>query len=115
MLALLATLAPSIAQQGAGQVPPAAPATATSAEDASDGARWNDDPIPPTPYDRVIELEITAADPVLVDGRGPTVVVEYEVEFEGTLHVWALSDMDLPGPPPGVFHPRSRLLAVEAQ
>ena len=38
----------------------------------------------PTPFDRVIELlEITADDEPLIEGRGPTVVVEYEVEFGG--------------------------------
>lgn len=52
-------------------------------------------PIPPTPYDRVFELEITADDPLLIEGRGPTVVVEYEVEFSGTLHVWTRSELDL--------------------
>ena len=42
------------------------------------------EPIPPTPFDRVIELlEITADDEPLIEGRGPTVVGEYEVEFGG--------------------------------
>ena len=40
-------------------------------------------------------LEITADDPALIDGRGPTQVVEVEVEFTGVLHVWARSRMDL--------------------
>ena len=50
---------------------------------------------PPTPYDRVIEMEITAEDSVLIEGKGPTKVVEHEIEFEGTLHVWASSELDL--------------------
>jgi CHAT domain-containing protein/tetratricopeptide (TPR) repeat protein len=53
------------------------------------------EPAPPTPYDQVIELEITANDPELIGGRGATAVVEYEVGFEGTLHVWTRSEFDL--------------------
>jgi len=53
------------------------------------------DRVPPGPYDRVIELEITDDDPQLVDGWGPTVAVEYEVEFEGALCLWTESELDL--------------------
>jgi tetratricopeptide (TPR) repeat protein len=53
------------------------------------------EPAPPSPYDRVIELEITADDEPLIDGRGPTVVAEYKVEFDGTLHFWTRSELDL--------------------
>ena len=31
----------------------------------------------------------------MVEGRGPAQVVEYAVEFEGTLHVWTSSELDL--------------------
>ncbi len=55
----------------------------------------DDAPIPLTPYDREIVLELTAEDPHLVEGRGPTQVVEYVSEFEGTLHVWTSSELDL--------------------
>ena len=51
--------------------------------------------IPPTPYDRVIELEITADDEPAIEGRGPTVFAEYQVEFDGTLHIWTRSELDL--------------------
>jgi hypothetical protein len=44
-------------------------------------------PIPPTPFDEVFELELTA--------DSPTATVEYFVDFEGTLHVWTRSDLDL--------------------
>jgi len=53
------------------------------------------EPIPPTPFDRVIELEITAADEPAIEGHGPTGFAEYEVEFDGTLHVWTTSELDL--------------------
>ena len=53
------------------------------------------EPIPPTPFDRVIELEITAADEPAIEGHGPTGFAEYEVQFDGTLHVWATSELDL--------------------
>jgi len=53
------------------------------------------EPIPPTPFDRVIELEITAADEPATEGHGPTAFAEYEVQFDGTLHVWATSELDL--------------------
>jgi len=52
-------------------------------------------PIPPTPFDRVVELEITEHDEPAIDGHGPTAFAEYEVQFEGTLHVWATSELDL--------------------
>ena len=52
-------------------------------------------PIPPTPYDRVIELEITEHDEPAIEGRGSTAVAEYEVEFDGTLHIWTTSELDL--------------------
>ncbi len=55
----------------------------------------DDSPIPPTPFDRELLLELTADDPSLIDGRGPTQVVEYTAEFEGTLHVWTSSELDL--------------------
>jgi len=53
------------------------------------------EPIPPTLYDRVIELEITAEDEPAIEGRGPTAFAEYEAGFEGTLHIWARSRLDL--------------------
>ena len=53
------------------------------------------EPIPPSPYDRVIELETTEHDEPAIEGRGPTVFAEYEVQFEGTLHVWTTSKLDL--------------------
>jgi len=52
-------------------------------------------PSPSTPFDRVIELEITAADEPAIEGHGPTGFAEYEVQFNGTLHVWATSELDL--------------------
>jgi len=53
------------------------------------------EPVPPTPFDRVLELEIHADDEVAIEGHGPTAFAEYEVEFEGTLHVWTTSELDL--------------------
>lgn len=53
------------------------------------------EPLPSLPYDRVEELELFADDPELVEGWGPTAIVEYEVEFDGTLNVWAESELDL--------------------
>lgn len=53
------------------------------------------EPIPPTPYDRVIELEITADDEPAIEGHGPTAFAEYEVQFDGTLHIWTTSELDL--------------------
>ena len=53
------------------------------------------EPVPPTPFDRVIELEITAADEPAIEGHGPTGFAEYEVQFDCTLHVWATSELDL--------------------
>jgi len=52
-------------------------------------------PIAPTPYDRVLKLEITEHDQPAIDGHGPTVFAEHEVDFEGTLHIWATSPLDL--------------------
>ncbi|MFT5049214.1 MAG: hypothetical protein ACI8QZ_000604 [Chlamydiales bacterium] len=53
------------------------------------------EPVPPSPYDQVIELEITAEDEPAIEGHGPTVFAEYEVDFDGTLHVWTTSELDL--------------------
>jgi len=50
--------------------------------------------IPPTPYDLVVELEITD-DSEPIEGYGPAVVFEYEVGFDGVLHAWAISGLDL--------------------
>jgi len=54
----------------------------------------NLEPIPPTPYDLVVELVITAGSEQ-VEGFGPGTFYEYEVEFNGTLHIWTRSQMDL--------------------
>jgi len=51
--------------------------------------------VAPNAFDQVIELEITGDDAELVDGFGPTIVIEYDVEFDGTLHIWTRSDLDL--------------------
>ena len=51
--------------------------------------------IPPSPYDRVIELEITEHDEPAIEGRGGTAFAEYEVQFDGTLHIWTTSELDL--------------------
>jgi CHAT domain-containing protein len=48
-----------------------------------------------TPFDQVVELELAEDDEALIDGRGPTAVVDYEVRFDGWLHVWAESELDL--------------------
>jgi len=53
------------------------------------------EPIPPSPNDRVIELVITEHDEIAIEGRGGTVFAEYEVEFDGTLHIWTTSELDL--------------------
>ena len=53
------------------------------------------EPISASPFDRVMELEITGSDEPAIEGHGPTAFAEYEVEFDGTLHVWATSDLDL--------------------
>jgi len=53
------------------------------------------EPIPASPYDRVIELEITEHDEPAIEGRGGTAIAEYEVEFDGTLHIWTTSELDL--------------------
>jgi len=55
----------------------------------------DDAPVPPTPFDRVLELEITEHDEPAIEGHGPTAVAEYEVEFDGVLHVWTSSKLDL--------------------
>jgi len=52
-------------------------------------------PYPPTPFDRVIEFEITEYHEPAIEGHGGTVVAEYEIEFDGTLHAWATSELDL--------------------
>jgi len=69
MLALLAILPPLLAQDS--------------------------EPIPPSPHDRVIELEITEHDEPAIEGRGGTAVAEYEALFDGTLHIWTTSELDL--------------------
>ena len=69
MLELLATLAVSLPQ-----------------EDGSVSA---------SPFDRVHELELSADDPPLIDGRCPALVVELEVEFSGTLHLWTRPELNL--------------------
>ncbi|MFT5051053.1 MAG: hypothetical protein ACI8QZ_002460, partial [Chlamydiales bacterium] len=53
------------------------------------------EPVPPTPFDRVIELKIAEHDEIAIEGHGGTVVAEYEALFDGTLHVWAMSELDL--------------------
>lgn len=53
------------------------------------------EPVPPTPYDRVVELEIAVENPVPVEGRGAAVANEYRVDFDGTLHVWVQSELEL--------------------
>ncbi len=53
------------------------------------------DAVPPSPFDRVIEFEIATDDPQLIEGRGSTIVHEYEAQFAGALHVWATSDLVL--------------------
>jgi len=52
-------------------------------------------PVPGTPFDRVMELEISGSDEPAIEGHGPAVFAEYEVEFDGTLHIWATSELDL--------------------
>ena len=53
------------------------------------------EPFPVSPHDQVVELEITAEDEPAIEGHGPTVYAEYEVDFDGTLHVWTDSELDL--------------------
>jgi len=53
------------------------------------------EPLPPSPFDRVIELEITEHDEPAIEGHGPTAIAEYEAEFTGTLHIWTESELDL--------------------
>jgi len=55
----------------------------------------SDELVPPTKFDRVYELDVDAEEPSLIDGRGPTVVAEYDVEFSGSLHLWTSSELDL--------------------
>ena len=45
-----------------------------------------DELLPPHPLDRVVELELTADEPLRY---------EYESEFDGTLHIWTSSELDL--------------------
>jgi len=51
--------------------------------------------IPPSAYNRVVELEITGSEEPAIEGHGPTAFAEYEVEFDGTLHIWTKSELDL--------------------
>jgi len=53
------------------------------------------EPVPPTPFDRVVELKITSHDEPAIEDHGGTAIAEYEVEFDGTLHVWTTSELDL--------------------
>ena len=50
------------------------------------------EPLAASPYDQVVEPEITAEDEPAIEGHGPTVFAEYEVDFDGTLHVWTDSE-----------------------
>ncbi len=47
------------------------------------------------PYDRELVLELTTEDPMSIEGRGATKVVDYVTEFEGTAYIWATSEIDL--------------------
>jgi len=42
----------------------------------------------------VLELELTA-DSERMGGSGPGVIIGYEIEFSGTLHIWTRSELDL--------------------
>jgi len=53
------------------------------------------DKLPVAPHDRVVELEITEDDESAIEAHGPTVLAEYESLFDGTLHVWTTSELDL--------------------
>ena len=53
------------------------------------------EPVPGTPFDRVMELELTESDEPAIEGHGPTTLAEYEVQFDGTLHIWTASELDL--------------------
>ena len=53
-----------------------------------------DDPCPPLPHNRVLELVLTAGAPPL-EGHGPARWTSHEARFSGTLHIWAQSDADL--------------------
>jgi len=52
------------------------------------------EPIPATPYDLVLELELTA-DSERIGDSGPGVIIGYEIEFSGTVHIWTKSELDL--------------------
>jgi len=52
------------------------------------------EPIPATPYDLALELELTA-DSERIAGSGPGCIIGYEIEFTGTLHIWTKSELDL--------------------
>ena len=47
--------------------------------------------IAPTPHDQVVELEVRVDGPELIEGLGPTGILEHEVDFSGTLHLWTIS------------------------
>ena len=49
-------------------------------------AAQSDDLLPPHPLDRVVELELTVDEPLRY---------EYVSEFDGTLHIWTNSELDL--------------------
>jgi len=52
------------------------------------------EPVPATPYDLTLELEISAgSEPI--EGYGPAVIIGYEIDFTGTLHIWTRSELDL--------------------
>ena len=59
------------------------------------GLQQGVEPEPPSPYDRTISLELSESDEAMIEGRGPCQVVEYEVGFSGTLHVFTDSELDL--------------------
>jgi len=44
--------------------------------------------------DRVLDLEIQAHDRP-IEGHGPAALAQYDVDFNGTLHIWTRSDLDL--------------------
>ena len=44
-----------------------------------------DEPYPPSAYDRVVQI----------DSEESTFLLEHTIEFSGTLHVWARSEVDL--------------------
>lgn len=61
---------------------------------AADSATTILDPVAPSPFDRVIALELTSDDKIL-DGHGVARRIDYEAAFSGTLHVWTQSELDL--------------------